>query len=171
MANKQSTLLSNRASQTSVKTPNDPANERGKLRTVNGNVALAAGDLSATDTVMLCAVPVNAVVLSIKIASDDLDTGTTLSADVGLWEDIDGGTAKDDDAYASAVTDWRTATAFTEYAFEARGIEKNGQKVWQDAGDASLADATNEEYFIGVLFDAAGNQAGDLAFQVTYAVE
>lgn len=167
MTTKQSTLVSNRASQTQVPTFNSPANEYGRMRTINGNVALdASADLQANDVIVLAAVPTSAVVLSIKIATDDLDSATTLSADVGLYADAAGTSAKDDDAYASAVTDWRAATSFTEYAFEARGIEKNGQKVWQDAGDS---EDPHGEYFIAVTVDAAGDQDGDLAFQIVLA--
>lgn len=168
MANKKSPLLTNRPSQTAAGTPNSPAQEYGRLRTINGNVALAAGDLSAGDTVMLAAVPTSARVLQIWIANDDLDSGATITGDVGLYADADANTAKDDDVYASAVTQFRSATGFTDLAFEARGIEKNGQAVWEDAGDS---EDPNDEYFIGVKFDAAGDQAGDLAFQIVLAVD
>lgn len=169
MATTKSSLLSNRASQTSARTPNNRVNERGVLRTINGTMELPASGGSDGDILMLAGVPIDAAILSIKIASDDLDSGTDLSAEVGLYEDEDGDTAKDVDVYAASVTDWRAATAFTEYAFEARDIDENGQLVWEDAGDSTRQDATNEEYFVGVTLTAAGDTAATLSFQITYA--
>lgn len=172
MATKKSTLLSNRGSQTLAATPNNVANERGRVRTVNGSVALATGDLDANDVVMLCGVPTGAVILSIEIANDDLDSGgtPTLAGHVGLYEDADGTTAKDADVYATAVTQFQSAASFTDLAFEARGIELCGQKVWEDAGDS---EDPNSEYFIGITWSTgpATAAAGDIAFRITYAID
>ena len=75
----------------------------------------------------------------------------------------------DDDAYASAITDLRGAvTTGTEVAFEARNINKCGQKVWQDAGQSS---DPGGYYYVGLLFDAAGDTAGDLSFVIEYTVD
>jgi sulfate adenylyltransferase subunit 1 (EFTu-like GTPase family) len=138
----------------------------GVKRVAQGTIALAAGDLSATDTVMLAPIPSNASISSIKIFNDDLDSATTITADVGLYkQDL---SVVDADAYASAITDLRAAvTVGTEVAFEARDINKMGQKVWQDAGLSSDPALT---YFVGIGFPAAGNQAGDLSFIIEYTV-
>jgi hypothetical protein len=109
--------------------------------------------------------PSNASITSIKLASDDLDSGTTLTANVGLY--TTGGVVADVDAYASVVTDFRAATAFTEFAFEARDINKCGQKVWEDAG--ATADP-KDYYYVAVTFAAAGDTAGDFSFQIEYIV-
>ena len=144
-------------------------NAGGSMRVAAGTIALAAGDLSANDTVMLVQVPTNAAVLSIKIYNDDLDSGTTNTCDVGLYTADGNVTAKDDDCYASAITDLRGAvTVGTEVAFEARNINLMGQKVFEDAGDSADPGGF---YLIGLKFDAAGNAAGDLSFLVTYAVD
>jgi hypothetical protein len=42
-------------------------------------------DLGGSDIVMLAPIPSNASITSIKLASDDLDSGTTLTANVGLY--------------------------------------------------------------------------------------
>ena len=172
MATKKTTLLSNRGSLTAAPTPNDPANERGKVRSVNGTVALATGDIDAADIIMLCGLPSNAVVLQIWIANDDLDSNgsPTITANVGLYADVDGATAKDADVYSTVTTQLQGASGFVDHAFEARGIEKMGQKVYEDAGDSS---DTNVEYFLGVTIGtgAATAAAGDLSFNVVYAVE
>jgi hypothetical protein len=135
-------------------------------RVATGTIALAAGDLSGDDTVMLAPIPSNASITSIKLFNDDLDSGTTNTADVGLYNtDL---SVVDADAYASAITDLRGAvTVGTEVAFEARNINKMGQKVWQDAGLTSDPALT---YFVGIGFPAAGDQAGDLSFVIEYVV-
>ena len=138
----------------------------GVKRVAQGTIALAAGDLSATDTVMLAPIPSNASITSIKLFNDDLDSSTVITADVGLYkQDL---SVVDADAYASAITDLRGAVKTgTEVAFEARDINKMGQKVWQDAGLSSDPALT---YFVGIGFPAAGNQAGDLSFIIEYTV-
>ena len=145
---------------------NSASQLHGVKRVATGTIALVAGDLSANDTVMLAPIPSNASITSIKLFNDDLDSGTTNTADVGLYNtDL---SVVDADAYASAITDLRGAvTVGTEVAFEARNINKMGQKVWQDAGLTSDPALT---YFVGIGFPAAGDQAGDLSFVIEYVV-
>jgi hypothetical protein len=145
---------------------NSASQLHGVKRVATGTIALAAGDLSVDDTVMLAPIPSNASITSIKLFNDDLDSGTTNTADVGIYNtDL---SVVDADAYASAITDLRGAvTVGTEVAFEARNINKMGQKVWQDAGLTSDPALT---YFVGIGFPAAGDQAGDLSFVIEYVV-
>jgi hypothetical protein len=145
---------------------NSASQLHGVKRVATGTIALAAGDLSGDDTVMLAPIPSNASITSIKLFNDDLDSGTTNTADVGLYNtDL---SVVDADAYASAITDLRGAvTVGTEVAFEARNINKMGQKVWQDAGLTSDPALT---YFVGIGFPAAGDTGGDLSFVIEYVV-
>ena len=116
---------------------------------------------------MLAPIPTNASISSIKLYNDDLDSGSTNTTDVGLWTTDN--VAVDDDAYASAITDLRGAvTTGTEVAFEARNINKMGQKVWEDAGQSS---DPGGYYYVGLLFDAAGDTAGDLSFIIEYVID
>ena len=146
----------------------NPAQElHGVKRIAQGSIALVAGDLSANDTVMLAPIPSNASISSIKLVNDDLDSGSTITADVGLYNtDL---SVVDADAYASAITALRGAVAApgTEVAFEARDHNKTGQKVWQDAG---LSVDPGAVYFVGINFPAAGDTAGDLSFIIEYTV-
>ena len=145
---------------------NSASQLHGVKRVATGTIALAAGDLSANDTVMLAPIPSNASITSIKLFNDDLDSGTTLTTDVGIYTTAVA--VVDADAYASAITDLRGAVKTgTEVAFEARDINKMGQKVWQDAGLTSDPALT---YFVGIGFPAAGDQAGDLSFIIEYTV-
>ncbi len=165
MANVNTDIVTNFVAVPQVK--NDSQQLHGVKRIAQGTIALAAGDLSAGDTVMLAPVPTNASISSIKLFNDDLDSGTTNTADVGLWTTAIA--AVDDDAYASAITDLRGAvTTGTEVAFEARNINKCGQKVWQDAGQSS---DPGGYYYVGIIFDAAGDTAGDLSFVIEYTVD
>ena len=86
MATKQTALLSNRTTQTAAGTPNNAANDGGKLRTMSGTVALATTDIDDNDIIMLCGVPTGAVVHEIWIANDDLDVNATetLVMNVGI---------------------------------------------------------------------------------------
>ena len=145
---------------------NSASQLHGVKRVATGTIALVAGDLSADDTVMLAPIPSNASITSIKLFNDDLDSGTDLTADVGIYTTAVA--VVDADAYASAITDLRGAVKTgTEVAFEARDINKMGQKVWQDAGLTSDPALT---YFVGIGFPAAGDQAGDLSFVIEYVV-
>ena len=145
---------------------NSASQLHGVKRVATGTIALAAGDLSADDTVMLAPIPSNASITSIKLFNDDLDSGTDLTADVGIYTTAVA--VVDADAYASAITDLRGAVKTgTEVAFEARDINKMGQKVWQDAGLTSDPALT---YFVGISFPAAGDTAGDLSFVIEYVV-
>ena len=164
MANVNTDLVTNFVAVPQVLNPAQQLH--GVKRIAQGTIALAAGDLSANDTVMLAPIPSNASISSIKLYNDDLDSGTTNTADVGLYkQDL---SVVDADAYASAITDLRSAVKTgTEVAFEARDINKMGQKVWQDAGLSSDPALT---YFVGIGFPAAGDTAGDLSFVIEYTV-
>lgn len=164
MANVNTDIVTNFVTVPQVLNPSQQLH--GVKRIAQGTIALAAGDLSATDTVMLAPIPSNASITSIKLFNDDLDSSTVITADVGLYkQDL---SVVDADAYASAITDLRAAVKTgTEVAFEARDINKMGQKVWQDAGLSSDPALT---YFVGIGFPAAGDQAGDLSFIIEYTV-
>ena len=141
----------------------------GSMRVAAGTVALASGDLSADDTVMLAQIPTNASIVSIKLYNDDLDSGTTNTCNVGLYTADGDVTVKDADAYASAITDLRGAVLTgTEVAFEARNVNVMGQKVWEDAGDSTDPGGF---YLVGLVFPAAGNTAGDLSWLITYITD
>ena len=165
MANVNTDLVTNFVAVPQVLNPAQQLH--GVKRIAQGSIALDAGDLSANDTVMLAPIPSNASISSIKLTNDDLDSGSTITADVGLYTTALA--VVDVDAYASAITALRAAVAApgTEVAFEARDHNKTGQKVWQDAG---LSADPGAVYFVGISFPAAGDTAGDLSFIIEYTV-
>lgn len=166
MANVNTSLVANRVAQPQV--ANDAALLGGVKRVALGTIALASGDLSASDTVMLTPLPSNVVVTSIKIANDDLDTGSTNTFDLGVYTYDGDFTAVDDDCFVTASTQLRAAASFTELLNETQGIETFGQKLWEYAG---YSEDPGTELFLGIVFDAAGNQAGDLSFIIEYVVD
>jgi hypothetical protein len=165
MANVNTSLVANFVAVPQVL---NPAHQlHGVKRIAQGSIALAAGDLSASDTVMLAPIPSNASISSIRLINDDLDSSTVITADVGLYTTALA--VVDADAYASAIENLRAAVVApgTEVAFEARDHNKTGQKVWQDAG---LSADPGVVYFVGISFPAAGDTAGDLSFIIEYTV-
>ena len=71
MANVNTDIVTNFVATPQVK--NDSQQLHGVKRIAQGTIALASGDLSATDTVMLAPIPTNASITSIKLFNDDLD--------------------------------------------------------------------------------------------------
>lgn len=148
---------------------NRVAVDGGRLRVKTGTFETVAADFDADgDVLRLCRVPANAVIHQIWIANDDLDTGTDSVVNVGL-QDKDGN-IKDEDVYATLLTQFQAATAFTNVAFEARGINLAGQRVYQDAGDS---DESEGEYEICIYQTAtvSGAAAGTVSYIVVYSVD
>lgn len=168
MANLNSTEVGNFVADPPVMNP--ARNAGGVMRVAAGTVAAAAGDLSAGDTIMLALVPSNAAIVSIKIFNDDLDSGSTHTMHIGLYTIDEAGavTIVDVDAYASAMTICRSAVlSGTEVSFEARDINKMGQRVWEDAG---VSADPGGYYAIGFESQAAGDTGGDISYLITYVV-
>ncbi len=173
MTTKQSSVLTNADAEPQVL--NRSSEDGAKLRVKTGTLELATGDLDAADTVELVDLPTNAVVHSIQIANDDLDSdgSPTLVMDVGLYDITDAGAlgaAKDDNVYASASTQLQAAAGFTELAFSARNIDEAAQQVFEDAGDTTDPAGV---FRLVLTFDtgAATAAAGTLSYRVEYSVE
>lgn len=164
MSTKNSTLIANLEATPLV--VNAPRVIGGRVRIAQGSIELATTDIEANDIIMLAPIPAGASIVSLMLASDDLDTATTMTVDVGLYSAA--GVVEDVDCYASAVTAFQAATAFTDYRYEAADIATAGQAVWQDAG--LTADDGNYHY-VAVTVSAAGNQAGTLSFKIEYVVD
>lgn len=166
MATQNSTLVSNFEAGTL-----SPTQElAGRVRIAQGTLVVAADGSGTGDIIMLAPVPSNASIVSIKLAADDLDSNGSpaLAWNIGLY--TSDGTVADVDAYASAVTLGQAATAFTEYAYEARNINACGQKVYEDA--AATSDPGGFYYVAASVSTAAATGAeGDLSFIIEYVVD
>jgi expansin (peptidoglycan-binding protein) len=157
MTTKNTTLVSNFEATPQVIT--EAHSLHGVLRVAQGTVALAAGDSTDNDIVMLAPIPSNASITALKIASDSL--GGTCTFNVGLY--TTGGTVVDEDVYATLVAD---EGAMTDVRSEA-DITTVGQQVWEDAGASS---DPGGYYYVAVTFAATGGTAGDMSFVIEYVV-
>jgi hypothetical protein len=167
MSTKNSDIIANYEAVPSV--VNRTQEFHGRLRVAQGSLELATGDLALNDLVMLVPLPANASVASIRLAADDLDSGSVaLLWDVGLY--TKDGVVVSADCYASDITLGQAATAFTEYAFEARNISACGQMVWEDAGATSDPGGI---YYVGMLVATAPATAaaGTLSFIIEYVID
>lgn len=157
MTTKNTTLVSNFEATPQVIT--EAHSLHGVLRVAQGTVALAAGDSTDDDIVMLAPIPSNASITALKIASDTL--GGSCTFNVGLY--TTGGTVVDEDVYATLVAD---EGAMTDVRSEA-DITTVGQQVWEDAGASS---DPGGYYYVAVTFSATGGSAGDMSFVIEYVV-
>jgi len=157
MTTKNTTLVSNFEATPQV--ISEAHSLHGVLRVAQGTVALAAGDSTDNDIVMLAPIPSNASISALKIASDTL--GGTCTFNVGLY--TTGGTVVDEDVYATLVAD---EGAMTDVRSEA-DITTVGQQVWEDAGASS---DPGGYYYVAVTFSATGGTAGDMSFVIEYVV-
>ncbi len=166
MANTNSDLVANLEASPQVLSPSGKL--AGRVRIAVSSVEVTAADFDADgDTIKLASIPSNARINSIKIANDDLDSGADSVFNLGLY-DRDGA-IKDEDVYASLVTQLQSAAALTELVNEARDIAKHGQRVFEDAGDT---DDTDELLDVVMTQTAtvAGAVTGTVAFEIEYTV-
>ena len=157
MTTKNTTLVSNFEATPQV--ISEAHSLHGVLRVAQGTVALAAGDSTDNDIVMLAPIPSNASITALKIASDTL--GGSCTFNVGLY--TTGGTVVDEDVYATLVAD---EGAMADVRSEA-DITTVGQQVWEDAGASS---DPGGYYYVAVTFSATGGTAGDMSFVIEYVV-
>jgi expansin (peptidoglycan-binding protein) len=158
MTTKNTTLVAN--FEASPQVASNAHELHGVLRVAQGTVALAAGDSTDNDIVMLAPIPSNASITSLKIASDAL--GGSCTFNVGLYQT--NGTVVDEDVYATLVAD---EGAMADVRTEAANINTIGQQVWEDAG--ASADPGGY-YYVAVTFSATGGTAGDMSYIIEYVV-
>lgn len=108
-------------------------------------VDLATSQMEAADIVRMCRVPRGARVIAGWLYVDDLDTGTTITVDIGDDDDAD--------RYVAASTGARSA-----------GVITFGRSATLQAYTYPAEDT------IDVRFPAAGNQAGKILMYVIYTL-
>ena len=159
MTTKNSTLVSN--FEASPQIASDPHELHGVLRVAQGTIALAAGDSTDDDIVMLAPIPSNASITALQVAADAL--GGSCTFNVGLYQTT--GTVVDEDLYASSVADGTTAVA--DLRTEAANINTIGNQLWQDAGAST---DPGGYYYVAATFNATGGTLGDMSFIIHYVV-
>ena len=147
-----------------------------RVRIAQDVVTLVAADIDADgDTVVLAPLPSNARIIRIYFGADDLDTGTDMAWNIGLydWTKEDGlGTVIDEDFFASAVAT-QAVTQLTDVTIEATAAAAHvdlPKRLWEVDGETS-----DPGGFYAVVATqtaaATGAAAGDMAFQILYCVE
>ena len=155
----------------------------GKLRVFMDTIAAATTDIDDNDVIMLAEVPSNSKIISIKLYNDDLDGGSGLVTDIGLYNggtkftDTDGSATAyaaeaviDRDCYGTLSTDLRAAvTAGTEFRFETLNINTVANFVWEDGG---LTSDPGVPLRIALTIEtvAGSAAAGDITMVVQYVV-
>lgn len=124
-------------------------------------------DNANADTVVFGpGIPVDAVLPSVKLATDDL--GSAGTADLGFFKKNADGTytAVDDDALAASLDVNTAAVAFTERRYSSKGIETVQKKVWELANLSARPDY--DFLYLGLTFDTGTTAAGTASIDVEY---
>jgi hypothetical protein len=176
MANTNSELITNVSATPPVKSP--VGKSGGKVRIIQDVFTVPSGNLdTVNDTVMLARLPSHARVIRIRIANDDLDSDGTplLAVDLGIYPagNTTAAQAKDQDYFASAITQLQAISGFVDVFDENRtttSIQNTSKQLWEMAGDS--ADEKNEfDIGLTVTVGAGTAAAGSIAFQVWYVLD
>lgn len=148
-------------------TPRDIKNSRLVGGSVKGMVeTFELTDTANADDAIVLPLPIDAVLMSVKFACDDLGTAGTV--DIGFHKKNADGTytAVDADALANNIDVNAAAVALTEYRFSAKGIETAMQKAWELAGLSDRPDYG--ELFLSITTDTGTTADGTVTVQVQY---
>lgn len=120
------------------------------------------------DVLRLARIPARAILLSIKVAVDDL--GTTGDLDIGFHKPTyeDSGAVLDVDAIEADMDVNAAATALTEKRFTTLGIETVRQPVWDLATLSALPDYADID--ITMTATEATTAAGTVIIMVEFVV-
>lgn len=153
--------------------------KQGELKVLIDQDAIATTSTDDVgDIMLLAAIPSNAVILDIELLNDDLDSGTALAIDAGLYYSGIGGNqvengntsgvVVDADCFATATTVLSGANVtYTSVRFEADDIVNIKKEAWEVAG---LTEDCGGTLYIGltVTTAATGSQVGDVVVKVSY---
>ena len=154
-------------------TLNDVAVNGGRVRCVvdsfEVNAAGSTGVDADGDYFLLCRLPSKARILQFWVSSDDLDSGSNVALNYGIY--TTGGSVKDEDIFASAVTH-QGAVAVTDVRFEAAAANISN---WQSPLYTLAGDSADPGGFYDIAATntaaSSGLQAGTLAFMIMYTVD
>ena len=149
-------------------TPSNTVNSRLHGGYIKGCVdQFELADTANGDIHHVFKIPVDAVLHSVKFASDDLGTAGTV--DIGFYSKSADGTyvAVDINAIASLIDVNAGAVAETEMRFEAAGIETAAQTAWELAGLA--ARPAYGDLYISLTTPTGTTAAGTVSLKIQYA--
>jgi hypothetical protein len=150
---------------------NNPAVAKGRVFSAVGTLEVAATD-SAASVYRFARIPSSAVVRSIKVFNDDLDsTGAGVTFDCGLHKTAaDGGAAVDANVFASDIATCQAANLTgVEIRFEVADLNGIEKRAWELA--AATADP-NIDYDVTLTLGGTitGLAAGTISVLVEYSV-
>lgn len=153
--------------------------KKGRIKTIIDQDSVPVTSIDDVgDVVLFGPIPSNAVILDLLVLNDDLDTGTALEGDWGLFYSGIGGTQKEDghtsgtvidaNCFSDADTGLRAAvTAWESKRFDTDDIVDVKKEAWEVAGLS--ADPGGLLYIGFTVGTAAGTaQAGDVVVRVDY---
>jgi len=136
---------------------------RGAARKAKGTVAFTAA-LATTDETFLARVPAGHRVIGLKFQYAEIDSGTTVTVNVGVQ--ADGTTYDDADAYIAASILFRAAAA---YSFPVAGATGTGNPTTWWTGPAA-AGTPNIDYNVVLVLAAGPSTAtsGTIYYEIEY---
>ena len=169
MANTNSTLVANELATPTVLTESSVSG--GFVQIASDNVELVAADFDADgDTIHMVDLPSDAIIHSLKVSTDDLDTSTDVSFNYGIYS-TDLATIHDEDFFASLITAQATSrlTELFDEAVTAANRASPGKKLFELAGIAT--DPGGRLAIVATqTATAASAAAGTFSFQISYSV-
>lgn len=159
---RKSAAMTNRDATPRVLTDAELMNGRKKV--AKGVVTLTSGD-SATSKYLVCQLPSNAVVTSVKVSCPDI--GTTGTADVGLYKStLDGSAVVDADFFKAAVDIHSGALAKSEIVngnvITVANMEK---RIWEHL---ALTSDPGLVYDVVLTLAADTDAAGSIFVEIEY---
>lgn len=139
---------------------------KGQVRQISGSVAFTAA-LATTDTVNLVRLPANHRITGLKFQFAELDSGTTVTVNVGAQ--ATGTTYDDADAYIAASILFRAASTLV---FPTSGATGTGNPATFWTGPAG-AGTPNVDYDVVLTLGAGPSTAtsGTIRFSIDYVSE
>ena len=112
----------------------------GVVREAIAKMALTAAEVEgdAASVFRFVRVPANARISKVEYVNDDLDDGAALEGDIGLYE-VNGGSAKDANFFADAVSLQAANITYQDATHEAGGaygVEDAPLALWEALGDS-----------------------------------
>ena len=122
---------------------------------------------TALDTLALIRVPSTAVLNKLILGFDD--NGGTITIDCGFYEVGDPGAVIDQNALVTLLDTSTAALAMADLRFETKGIETNGQQMWELAGLSTEPDFNQMDIALTVVTGTTP-AAGTVSYQIEYSV-
>ena len=144
----------------------------GRQRVITGNFEVATTDIDASDIIVLARLPANAVVTSIKLSSDALDAGSSLTFDVGIYDENQAVLSLDIFATDSTIFQSATAAPGTEMRYEfSSNTDTQGDRLWELGGVSTDPGGLMYDIAITFVLVAATAAAGTIGYEIFYTID